>query len=78
MASWAKSSSIQAGLSISSVLTQRAPRASARTIARVSRGTAASGFISGLCPDSEATCTPWRAQISPISSGSSSSENEWK
>jgi hypothetical protein len=45
-------------VSISSVLTQRAPSASASTIARVSRGIAASGFISGEWPDSETTSTP--------------------
>ena len=78
MTSCARSSSIQSGLSISSVLTQLAPSASASTIARVSRGTAASGFISGLWPEIETTSTPWRAQISAISSGSSSSEKEWK
>ncbi len=65
-------------MSISSVFTQRAPSASASTVARVSRGIAASGFISGEWPEIETTSTPWRAQISPISSGSSSIENEWK
>jgi hypothetical protein len=74
----ASSPSSQAGRSISSVLTQCAPNASARMIARVSRGIAASGFISGLCPEMETTEMPWRAQISRINSGSSSIENEWK
>ncbi len=80
MISWANASSpsSHAGRSISSVLTQRAPRASASTIARVRRGIAASGFISGLCPDTDSTETPWRSQMSRISSGSSSSEKEWK
>ena len=73
MTSCAKSSSIQAGLSISSLLMIARPTKLARIIARVSRGTAASGFISGLCAESEDDLTPWRAQISRISSGSSSS-----
>jgi hypothetical protein len=48
------------------------------TIARVSRSTAASGFISGLWAERLATATPWASQISFISSGSSSIDQEWK
>ena len=58
MTSWAWASSIQSGFTISSLLTNRAPTASARTMARVSLGTAASGFMSGLCPLMLETRTP--------------------
>jgi len=60
------------------VLTTSVPTKCASTIARVSRSTAASGFISGLWAERLATLTPWASQISRINLGSSSIEKEWK